>query len=100
MSESPQKCSIVVMTGDMDYVMAAFIIATTAAAMGRETSMFFTFWGVKAIQKGNLTSTQVRDSYNAAFGKSLNTTQWNTLVSTRLVPMKDRYLAMLAEVEL
>ena len=55
MSEEPKKCSIVVMTGDMDYVMAAFIIATTAAAMGRETSMFFTFWGVKAIQKGNLT---------------------------------------------
>jgi peroxiredoxin family protein len=39
----------------MDKVMAAFIIATTAASMGRETSMFFTFWGIKAIQKGNPT---------------------------------------------
>jgi len=39
----------------MDKVMAAFIIATTAASMGRETTMFFTFWGMKAIQKGNLT---------------------------------------------
>ncbi len=55
MSEGMEKCSIVVFSGDMDKVMAAFIIATTAAAMGRETSMFFTFWGVKAIQKGNLT---------------------------------------------
>ncbi|HSR29994.1 MAG TPA: DsrE/DsrF/DrsH-like family protein [Anaerolineae bacterium] len=55
MSEDTQKCSIVVFSGDMDKVMAAFIIATTAAAMGRETSMFFTFWGIKAIQKGNLT---------------------------------------------
>jgi peroxiredoxin family protein len=50
-----EKCSIVVFSGDMDKVMAAFIIATTGAAMGRETSMFFTFWGIKAIQKGNLT---------------------------------------------
>jgi peroxiredoxin family protein len=39
----------------MDYTFAAFIIATTAAAMGMETTMFFTFWGVKAIQKGNRT---------------------------------------------
>jgi peroxiredoxin family protein len=39
----------------MDKVMAGFIIATTAASMGRDTTMFFTFWGLKAIQKGNLT---------------------------------------------
>jgi peroxiredoxin family protein len=55
MSEDTQKCSIVVFSGDMDKVMAGFIIATTAAAMGMETSMFFTFWGLKAIQKGDPT---------------------------------------------
>jgi len=55
MSEELEKCSMVICSGDMDKVMAAFIIATTAAAMGRETTMFFTFWGMKAIQKGNLT---------------------------------------------
>jgi peroxiredoxin family protein len=55
MSEELDKCSIIVFSGDMDKVMAGFIIATTAASMGRDTSMFFTFWGIKAIQKGNLT---------------------------------------------
>lgn len=55
MSEQLEKCTMVVCSGDMDKVMAAFIIATTAASMGRETSMFFTFWGIKAIQKGNPT---------------------------------------------
>ena len=55
MSEEREKCTIVLMSGDMDYTFAAFIIATTAAAMGMETTMFFTFWGVKAIQKGNRT---------------------------------------------
>ena len=55
MSEDLEKCSLVVCSGDMDKVMAGFIIATTAASMGRETVMFFTFWGLKAIQKGNLT---------------------------------------------
>jgi len=55
MSEDLEKCSMVICSGDMDKVMAAFIIATTAASMGRETNMFFTFWGLKAIQKGNPT---------------------------------------------
>lgn len=53
--EKKKKASMVVFSGDMDKVMAAFIIATGAAAMGYETTMFFTFWGLKAIQKGNLT---------------------------------------------
>jgi peroxiredoxin family protein len=55
MTEGAKKATIIVISGDMDKVMAAFIIATTAAASGMETTMFFTFWGLKAIQKGNLT---------------------------------------------
>jgi peroxiredoxin family protein len=55
MSDDTQKCSIIVFSGDMDKVMAGFIIATTAAAMGMETTMFFTFWGLKSIQKGTPT---------------------------------------------
>jgi peroxiredoxin family protein len=57
MSEEKEKCTIFVFSGDMDRVFAAFIIATTAAAMGMETTMFFTFWGLKAIQKGTPTGT-------------------------------------------
>jgi peroxiredoxin family protein len=49
------KATFVVFSGDMDKVFAAFIMATGAAAAGMDTTMFFTFWGVKAIQKGNLT---------------------------------------------
>lgn len=58
------------------------------------------WWVWTKIQAGDFTSDQVRLSYNAAYGKALNTTQWNTLVTTRLVPMKDRYLAFLAESDL
>ena len=47
--------TIIVMSGDMDKVFAAFSIAVGAAAAGKDTSMFFTFWGIKAIQKGNFT---------------------------------------------
>jgi len=53
--ESNNGTTIIVMSGDMDKVMAAFNIAIGAAAAGKDTSMFFTFWGIKAIQKGNYT---------------------------------------------
>lgn len=54
--EKDNKLSMVVFSGDMDKVMAAFIIATGAAASGMDVTMFFTFWGLKAIQKdGSLT---------------------------------------------
>lgn len=45
------KLSMIVFSGDMDKVMAAFIIATGAAASGMEVCMFYTFWGLKAIEK-------------------------------------------------
>jgi hypothetical protein len=57
------------------------------------------WWLWTKIQAGDLTSNDVRLSYNAHFGKSLNTTQWNNLVTTKFVPIKDRYLAILAETE-
>ena len=56
--EKDNKLSMVVFSGDMDKVMAAFIIATSAAASGMDVTMFFTFWGLKAIQKdSSLTGT-------------------------------------------
>ena len=55
------------------------------------------WWVWTKIQAGDLTSNDVRLSFNAAFGRSLNTTQWNNLVTTRFIPMKDRYVAWLAE---
>ncbi len=45
------RLSMVVFSGDFDKAMAAFIIATGAAAMGLEVSMFFTFWGLSVVKK-------------------------------------------------
>ncbi len=54
-SNTPEKVSLIIMSGDMDKVIGAFIIAIGAVAFDMEVTMFFTFWGLKAIQKGNLT---------------------------------------------
>jgi peroxiredoxin family protein len=55
MEKTAEGVTIIVMSGDMDKLIAALSIAIGAAATGREANMFFTFWGIKAIQKGNLT---------------------------------------------
>jgi len=47
------RVAIVVFSGDLDRVMAAFVIATGAAAMGQQVSMFFTFWGLSVLKKGS-----------------------------------------------
>ena len=47
-----------------------------------------------------MTSDQVRVSFNTYHGTSYNASQWSTFVTTRLVPIKDRYLAFIAESEL
>jgi peroxiredoxin family protein len=47
-----QDVTIVVHSGDFDKLMAAFIIATGAAASGKRVSMFFTFWGLNALKTG------------------------------------------------
>lgn len=58
------------------------------------------WWLWSRIQAGDLTSDQVRLSFNAAYGRGLNTTQWNNLVTTRFIPIKDRYIAWRAEGDL
>jgi len=43
--------NIIVFSGDLDKAIASFIIANGSAAMGRKTSMFFTFWGLNILRK-------------------------------------------------
>jgi len=51
--ETPQGKTIIVFSGDLDKVLASFIIANGAASMGRPVTMFFTFWGLNALRKSN-----------------------------------------------
>ncbi|MBM4125279.1 MAG: hypothetical protein FJ246_10070 [Nitrospira sp.] len=63
----PDKVTIVMLSGDMDRVMAAFIIATGAAAMGMQVTMFFTFWGLNAIRRKG-SSSKAKDWLLRMFG--------------------------------
>ena len=51
----PSK-TIVVFSSDFDKVVASFVIATGAAAMGGKVTMFFTFWGLNVLRKAEAVS--------------------------------------------
>ena len=43
--------TFVVFSGDLDKTIAAFIMANGAAAMGRDVTIFFTFWGLNILRR-------------------------------------------------
>ena len=80
-----EKLTLVVFNGDLDHAMAAFIIATTAASMGMEVSMFFTFWGLNIIKKneGSIQSQglmrKMLNSMNRGGSRRLKLSKFNML---------------------
>jgi peroxiredoxin family protein len=59
MSEVPnipngtKKMTIVAWSGTLDKAWPTLILATTAAASGVDVTVFFTFWGLRILQKNN-----------------------------------------------
>lgn len=45
------RAALIVFSGDLDRVLAAYVIATGAAAAGLETTLFFTFWGLSVVKR-------------------------------------------------
>ncbi len=66
-ASKPEKVTIVLLSGDMDRAMAAFIIATGAAAMGMQVTVFFTFWGLNTIRRKGAASS-AKDWLRRMFG--------------------------------
>jgi peroxiredoxin family protein len=47
------KLSLIVFSGSLDRLIAAFVLATGAAAIGMRVNMFFTFWATSALRRDN-----------------------------------------------
>lgn len=60
--------TIIVFSGDLDKVIASFVIANGALAMGRKVTMFFTFWGLNALRKPEKVSGPGKNLIEKAFG--------------------------------
>ena len=50
-AQKKKKLSMIVISGDMDKLFAGFSIATGGAASNMDVTMFFTFWGLRALKK-------------------------------------------------
>ncbi len=72
--EPEKKLSIVVFSGEFDRALAAFTIATGAAAMNYKVTLFFTFWGLNIVK---------RDPGRAPLGKSALAKLFNALLGGR-----------------
>jgi peroxiredoxin family protein len=51
-AQTADGLSMIVFSGDLDKVLAAFILANGAAVMDKPVTMFFTFWGLNVLRKG------------------------------------------------
>ena len=49
--DNTKRMSIIVTKGSLDWAYPPFILATTAAAMGLDVTMFFTFYGLTLLKK-------------------------------------------------
>ena len=64
------KVSMIVFSGDLDKVLASFVIASGSVAMGMETVMFFTFWGTPVL-RDKKKKVGVKDMMGKMFGTML-----------------------------
>lgn len=50
-ADNSRRMTIIVTKGSLDWAYPPFILGTTAAAMGLEVTMFFTFYGLTLLKK-------------------------------------------------
>jgi peroxiredoxin family protein len=78
--EMKDKMTIILFSGEMDKAIAAFTLATTAAASGMEVSIFFTFWGLNVLKRKKFAISGKQDIMQKMF----NFMSTKTLPTSRL----------------
>ena len=54
MPQATEKLVIFAWSGELDKIWPTLILATTGAAMGKDTTVFFTFWGLFSLVKNDV----------------------------------------------
>ncbi|MHB1987784.1 MAG: DsrE/DsrF/DrsH-like family protein [Acidimicrobiales bacterium] len=53
----PKRMAMICWSSDLDRVWPVLILSTTAAASGMEVDIFFTFWGLRVLQRNDRRTT-------------------------------------------
>ena len=61
--QEKKKLALVVQSGTVDKLYCAFILASTAVAMGWEAHLYFTFWGLQSLVKGAMEKAGLPNEY-------------------------------------
>jgi peroxiredoxin family protein len=69
--ETSKRLAIIAMHGSLDMAYPPFILATAAAAMDMEVAVFFTFYGLEILKKGNADKLKVAPIANPAMPVSV-----------------------------
>ncbi|RZN45006.1 hypothetical protein EF808_07320 [archaeon] len=62
------KLTIIMFSGALDKALAAFVLASGAAASGWDVTVFFTFWGINVVRAENKKALQRKDTMSSMFG--------------------------------
>lgn len=67
----PEKATIILHSGEMDKVYSALIIGNGALSMGMDVSIYFTFWGLERLKKGELENGPLSRKHYLGIGKKM-----------------------------
>ncbi len=88
-----KKLAIIATKGSLDWAYPPFILASTAAALGYETEIFFTFYGLQLLRK-NL-SLEVTPLGNPGMPMPMGMDKWFPVLGTALPGMQAMMTSMM-----
>ena len=90
---SEKKLAIIATKGTLDWAYPPFILASTAAALGYETEIFFTFYGLQLLKKDlNL---QVSPLGNPGMPMPMAMDKWFPVIGTAIPGMQSIMSSMM-----
>ena len=90
---SQKKLAIIATKGSLDWAYPPFILASTAAALGYETQIFFTFYGLQLLKKK--LSLAVTPLGNPGMPMPMAMDKWFPVIGTAIPGMQSMMTAMM-----
>lgn len=90
-----KKLAIIATKGTLDWAYPPFILASTAAALGYETEIFFTFYGLQLVKKD--LKLQVSPLGNPGMPMPLGMDKWFPVIGTAIPGMQSIMTGMMKQ---
>jgi peroxiredoxin family protein len=90
-----KKLAIIATKGSLDWAYPPFILASTAAALGYETQIFFTFYGLQLLKKK--LDLKVTPLGNPGMPMPMSMNKWFPILATTLPGMESMMTSMMKQ---